>query len=483
MSVLPMPDFNPFANRKKKRNILVRIVQEAHFLTWLGKQKKTLQALCAEQGFKGKPGQGLLYTDKEGKAEAIYFGLNDNVSYVDGAQICDFINRQFSDGFLKNITFSFEVKSPNKIYEKTFEKLYVGFGLGCYDFTAYKKKNNDAHKPKLFLDKAHKIDTKRIENIVSSVCFLRDLVNTPANDMHPEALENVTKALAEEYKATCKVIVDKDLIKKNFPLIYTVGKASENRPRLIELKWGNKSHPKIALVGKGVCFDTGGLDIKPSQYMLPMKKDMGGAAHTLALAHLIMALRLPVQLHLLIPAVENSISGNAYRPSDILRSRKGLTVEVGNTDAEGRLVLADALTYACESDPELIVDYATLTGAARIALGFDLPALFSNNDKTLDEIRDISKKVGDAVWPLPLWQPYKRDLDSSVADISSTGGKAGASTAALFLQSFINNAIEWVHMDVYAWEQSGKPGRPKGGADTGLLALWAFLEDRYSKKS
>lgn len=481
MSDVVQPDFNPFIKRKKKRHIPVRIVQMSQFLTWLEKQNKSLQSLCAEQGFEGKAGQGLLVTDKSGKAECLYFGLNEVVSYGDGAQICSFIEAQFSDGFIKSSSFAFEVKSPNKIYEASFEKLYVGFALGCYSFARYKEVK-EVIKPKLYIDKIHKIDTKRIETIVASICMVRDLVNVPANDMHPEALEKAAKSLAEDHKAICKVIKDKDLIKNNFPLVYAVGRASENRPRLIEIKWGKKTHPKIALVGKGVCFDTGGLDIKPSQYMFSMKKDMGGAAHVLALAHLIMALKLPVNLHVLVPAVENSISGNSYRPSDVLKSRKGLTVEIGNTDAEGRLVLADALSYACESEPELIIDYATLTGAARMALGYDLPALFCNRDETSDEVRDISMKAGDALWPLPLWQPYKKDLESTIADISSTGGKAGASTAALFLQSFIDNAIEWVHLDVYAWEQTGKPGRPKGGADTGLLAMFAFLESRYNKK-
>ncbi|MDH5722345.1 MAG: leucyl aminopeptidase family protein [Alphaproteobacteria bacterium] len=481
MSDVPSPNFKPFAKSKKKRNIPVQIVQESKFPDWLAKQDKALQALCAERGFKAKSGKGLVHVDKDGKAQRIYFGINDSVSYTDGALICEFIEGYFSEELLETISFSFEVKSPCKISEPIFERLYIGFGLCCYSFTKYKKKKATT-KPKLVLDKDFKINTKRIETIVSSICLVRDLVNIPANEMHPQALEKVAKALADEHKAVFKSVVDNDLIKKNFPLIYTVGKASENRPRLIEINWGKKTHPKITLVGKGVCFDTGGLDIKPSQLMLTMKKDMGGAAHVLALAHLIIALKLPVNLQVLVPAVENSISGNAFRSSDILKSRKGLTIEVGNTDAEGRLILADALTYACEGKPEIIIDYATLTGSARIAVGYDLPALFSNRDETLDEVRNISKMAGDPVWPLPLWQPYKKDLDSSIADISSTGGKAGASTAALFMQSFIDNAIEWIHMDVYAWEQNGKPGRPKGGADTGLLAIFAFLEKRYGQK-
>lgn len=301
--------------------------------------------------------------------------------------------------------------------------------------------------------------------------------------MGPEELENATKILTEKHDVELKVIKDKALLTKNFPMIFDVGNASDRRPRLIDFHWGNPKHPKVTLVGKGVCFDTGGLDIKPSQFMITMKKDMGGAAHVLGLSHMIMSLNLPIRLRVLIPAIENSVSGNAYRPSDILKSRKGLSVEVGNTDAEGRLVLADALTYACEDNPELLIDFATLTGAARIALGHDLPALFSNNDKTAHKIQTMSAKanIDDAVWNLPLWQPYRKELDSPIADISSTGGKAGATTAALFLQEFIDNNIEWIHMDIFAWEQNGKASRPKGGADTGMRAIFAFLEDRYGK--
>jgi len=302
--------------------------------------------------------------------------------------------------------------------------------------------------------------------------------------MGPDELEEQTNKLCEHHDIVLKTIKDKELIKQNFPMIFDVGKASTRRPRLLDFSWGVKKHPAVTLVGKGVCFDTGGLDIKPSQFMLTMKKDMGGSAHVLGLAHMIMSLNLPIRLRVLIPAVENSIDGNAYRPSDILQSRKGITVEVGNTDAEGRLVLADALALACEEPPELLIDFATLTGAARVAVGFELPALFSNNDDTAYAIQKQSStnEVGDPVWNLPLWQPYRKELDSKVADISSTGGKAGASTAALFLQEFIDNDIEWIHMDVFAWEQKGKPGRPHGGADTGMRAIFAFLEDRYGKK-
>jgi leucyl aminopeptidase len=301
--------------------------------------------------------------------------------------------------------------------------------------------------------------------------------------MGPDELQAATESLAAHHNVKVKIIKDGDLTKKNFPMIFDVGKGSARRPRLIDFSWGNKKDPKVTLVGKGVCFDTGGYDLKPSQYMFNMKKDMGGAAHVLALANMIMSLGLPIYLRVLIPAVENSISGEAYRPADILQTRKGITVEVGNTDAEGRLVLADALTYACEDKPELLIDYATLTGAARVALGPDLPALFSNTEETAQKIQALSQKeiVDDPVWNLPLWKGYRKDIDSYIADISSTGGKAGATTAALFLNEFVEEDIEWLHLDTYAWEDNGKPGRPKGGADAGLRSIFAYLEERYSK--
>ena len=462
--------FNPFLASPRKNHIEIEIV------TKIGTQTKNVKAQAAEQGFEGQSGQILILRDKTGKLNRIIVGTSKNTSLTDGSNIYNAVKNNFSESFLKKTSFSLK---ETGLKEDPSTRLHIGWGLAAYKFSLYKKTKNEK-APKLTLPA--KTDKKRIKTYVESVCLVRDLVNIPANDMGPDELEHATKFLTEKHDTKLKIIKDKALIKQNFPMIYDVGKGSARRPRLLDFSWGNKKHPKLTLVGKGVCFDTGGLDIKPSQFMLTMKKDMGGAAHVLGLAHMIMSLKLPVHLRVLIPAVENSISGEAYRPSDVLNSRKGITVEVGNTDAEGRLVLADALTYACEDKPDLLIDFATLTGAARIALGYDLPALFCNNDKTAQKIQKTSmdKNVDDAVWTLPLWQPYRKNLDSPVADIKSTGaGRAGATEAALFLQDFIEEKTEWIHMDVFAWEQTGKPGRPKGGADTGLRALYAFLEKRY----
>jgi leucyl aminopeptidase len=324
----------------------------------------------------------------------------------------------------------------------------------------------------------------RIEDAVvqaEATALVRDLVNRPAADMGPEQLEGEATRIAKTHKAELTVTRG-DALEAGYPLIHAVGKAAarEYAPRLIELVWGDERHPRIALVGKGVCFDSGGLDIKPSAGMRLMKKDMGGAAHVLALAEAIMKARLPVRLHMLVAAAENAISGNAMRPGDIVKSRKGLFVEIDNTDAEGRLVLADALTKAVEDKAELIVDFATLTGAARTALGPDLPAMFTNDDGLAVGLLDAAGIVADPVWRMPLWQPYVDMLDSDIADTANSGGAfAGAITAALFLQKFVPDEIVWVHLDTYAWRGSAKPGRPKGGEALGLRAVYRYLTERY----
>ncbi|PCI96569.1 MAG: leucyl aminopeptidase [Alphaproteobacteria bacterium] len=468
--------FNPFLTSKRKNDITVTVITVGGFDTWNNAQTPVIQSLTTEQGFKGKSGEVLISRDKTGKTETIIAGSSSSAPFIDGSKIHDAIKNTFSEDSLKETSFSIESDTLNT---EQLERLHIGWALAIYKFSFYKKDKENKHAA---LCLSTEINIKRVQTYVESVCFIRDLVNIPANDMGPDELEAATTTLTKHHNINLKVIKDDDLIEQNFPMIYEVGKASPRRPRLLDFTWGDEKHPKVTLVGKGVCFDTGGLDIKPSQFMLTMKKDMGGSAHVLGLAHMIMSLNLPIRLRVLIPAVENSIAGNAYRPSDVINSRKGITVEVGNTDAEGRLVLADALTYACEENPELLIDFATLTGAARIALGYDIPAMFSNNDETAQGIQKLSATNGvdDAVWQLPLWQPYRKDLDSPIADISSTGvGRAGATNAALFLQEFIDSDIEWLHMDVFSWEQNGKTGRPKGGADTGMRAIFAFLEERY----
>jgi leucyl aminopeptidase len=356
----------------------------------------------------------------------------------------------------------------------------LGWLTAQYRFDRYRP-DEVATGPRVLMTR----DVARIEPAVrmaEAIELVRDLVNTPTADMGPPHLEDVATEIATAFGATMAVARGDELQVK-FPMIHAVGRAADRTfaPRLIEMRWGNPAHPRIAIVGKGVCFDSGGLDIKPSAGMRLMKKDMGGAAHALALAMLVMESRLPVRLHLLVPAVENAISGNAFRPGDILTSRKGLTVEIGNTDAEGRLVLGDALTKAVEDSPELILDFATLTGAARVALGPDLPAMFSNDDALAAELEQAGTYVDDPVWRLPLWAPYAEMLKSDIADVNNAGdgGFAGSITAALFLQKFVPDAIAWAHFDTFAWRPSAKPGRAKGGEALGLRAAFAMLQDRY----
>ena len=316
----------------------------------------------------------------------------------------------------------------------------------------------------------------------AATALVRDMVNTPAEDMGPAEIEKLAATLAKDHGAELTVIKG-DALEQGYPMIHMVGRAAgrSHAPRLIELTWGDPKHPKVALVGKGVCFDSGGLDIKPSSGMLLMKKDMGGAAHALALAQLVMQAKLKVRLHLLIPAVENAISGNAFRPGDVLRSRAGLSVEIGNTDAEGRLVLGDALTRAGEETPELVIDFATLTGAARVALGPDLPAMFARADETADELLKAGEAADDRCWRMPLFDGYREYLKSDIADLNNAGGNgfAGASVAALFLDKFVPEGTDWAHFDTFAWRPAAKPGRPKGGDALGLRAAWGLLKGRY----
>ena len=356
-----------------------------------------------------------------------------------------------------------------------------GWQTAQYAFTRYKE-DKDAEGPRTLLTK----DAGRIEAVIAeaqAVALVRDLVNTPAEDCGPAALEEEAEALAKAHGA--KVNVTKgDALEQEYPMVHAVGRAASRHhaPRMIHLTWGEESNPVLAIIGKGVTFDSGGLDIKPVSGMALMKKDMGGAAHALALAGLVMASGVRVRLHCLIPAVENAIAGNAFRPGDVLSSRQGLTVEITNTDAEGRLVLGDALTRASEEKPDLVIDFATLTGAARVALGPDLPALFTRNDETADALLKAGLAADDPCWRLPLEEAYRDMLKSDIADLanSAPNGMAGASTAALFLDRFVGEDIDWAHFDTFAWRPAGKPGRPKGGDALGLRAAWHMIKARYS---
>ena len=356
-----------------------------------------------------------------------------------------------------------------------------GWQTGQYAFTRYRKDKDTAQPRVLLTGEVGRIDAARAE--AQAAALVMDLVNTPAEDMGPAALEEQAEALAKKHGALLEVVRG-DRLEKEFPMVHAVGRAAERKhaPRLISLEWGEESAPRIAIVGKGVCFDSGGLDIKNASGMALMKKDMGGAAHALALAGLIMGQGLKVRLHCVVPAVENAISSNSFRPGDVLTSRKGLTVEIGNTDAEGRLVLGDALTFASERNPELVIDFATLTGAARVALGPDLPALFTRRDETAADLIAAGKAHDDETWRLPLHEGYAEYLKSDIADTNNAHGNAfaGASVAALFLDKFVGDGIEWAHFDTFAWRPAGKPGRPKGGAALGLRAAWHMLRGRYS---
>ncbi len=351
----------------------------------------------------------------------------------------------------------------------------LSFALGLYRFTRYRK----ADERKIDLELPQSLDRDDLERIVEGVTLARDLINTPANDLGPVQLEEAARALAARHNAKIDAIVGDDLLARNFPLIHAVGRAAAQAPRLIDMTWGEAGHPRITLVGKGVCFDTGGLDIKPESAMLNMKKDMGGAATALALAHMIMGRGLKARLRVLIPAVENAIAGGSFRPRDIYTSRKGITVEIGNTDAEGRLVLADALALADEDKPELIADFATLTGAARVALGPDVPPFFTDDDALAAELTRCAAAENDPLWRLPLWRPYEAMLESKVADTNNVGGgQAGAITAALFMRRFVT-VKSWLHVDLFAWTPVAKPGRPEGGECQSARALYALLEARY----
>jgi leucyl aminopeptidase len=353
------------------------------------------------------------------------------------------------------------------------EKAAFAWDLGGYQFARYKKAKR---KPAdLQLDATPRV--KEALEMAQAVRLVRDLVNTPAEDMGPEQLSDVAREQAELFGGEFDEWVGDELLAQNFPAIHAVGRAAARPPRLLEINWGNPRHPRVAIVGKGVCFDSGGLDIKTAEGMRLMKKDMGGAAHALALARLVMQRKLPIRLHCLVPTVENAISGNAYRPGDVVRTRKGLNVEIGNTDAEGRVILCDALAYAVEQKPRTIIDFATLTGAARVALGPELPVLFCNDEKLAAKMLARSVELEDPMWRLPLWRNYRRLFDSDIADFNNSGrgGFGGAIVAALFLDYFVPQDIAWAHFDVFAWNDASRPGRPLGGEAQGLRAILAAL--------
>lgn len=444
---------------------LIRIVDAGTFETWLSGQPEQIRAIAAAQKFKGKAQEFAILPGDDPADWSIVAGVaqSDALTPWCLARLAEALPA-----------------GQYRLAEGSAGAAMLGWLTAQYRFDRYRK-DEPPSGPRILLTS----DVARIGPTVAlaeAVALVRDLVNTPAADMGPGDLEEEAQKLARRFDALVTVTRG-DTLEQGFPMIHAVGKAADKSfaPRLIELQWGDPTHPRIAIVGKGICFDSGGLDIKPSSAMRLMKKDMGGAAHALGLAQLVMGARLPVRLHLLIPAAENAVGGNAFRPGDILKSRSGLSVEIGNTDAEGRLVLGDALSKAAEDKPELIIDYATLTGAARVAVGPDLPALFSNDDQLADEIAQGGRDVDDPSWRLPLWDGYADMLKSDVADINNAGegGFAGAITAALFLKRFVPEGTAWVHLDTFAWRPTARPGRPKGGEALGMRAVFHLLQRRY----
>ncbi|UVK43573.1 M17 family metallopeptidase [Mesorhizobium sp. AR07] len=419
-------------------------------------------AWATANGFSGEAGRTLIVPGENGALGGALFGVSDG----EGALALGALSRALPEGDWR---FAAAPAEP--------ELAISALVFGGYVFTRYGKKPGKA----LRFELPAGVDAGRVRRIADGVFLTRDLVNTPTSDMGPDELEKAVRTLAGTHNAEISVVKGDDLLSGNFPMIHAVGRASTGAPRLIDMTWGQQGAPKVTLVGKGVCFDTGGLDIKPSSGMLLMKKDMGGAANVLGLASMIMAAGLNVRLRVLIPAVENSIAGNAFRPGDVLASRKGITVEIGNTDAEGRLVLADALALADEEEPRLLVDMATLTGAALVALGPDLPPFYTEDEALASDLASASVAAEDPLWRMPLWRPYDAKLSSKIADINNvtSDGFAGSITAALFLKRFVEKTAGWAHFDIFAWNPTDRPHGPAGGEAQGIRALERIISKRY----
>ena len=449
------------------RTVPVVPLEASRLDAWTRRQDAATRGWIDSTGFKAEPNAVSLIAGADGRLARVLVGMGDPFA-------------AFATLAARLPAGSYRV--DGRLNRRQADAAALGWSLAGYKFTRYKSTDKAAPAPALVWPEA--ADRDRVTATAEATTLVRDLINTPADDMGPSQLAGAAQRFARQHRASCKVIVGDDLLKNNYPTIHAVGRAADDPPRLIDLTWGSERAPKVTLVGTGVCFDTGGLDLKPSSGMLRMKKDMGGGAHVLGLAHMIMSAGLKVRLRVLIPAVENSVSGNAIRPLDIVKTRKGLTVEIGNTDAEGRLILCDALAEADSEKPKLIVDYATLTGAARVALGPDLPALFCNDDRWADSALKAGLRENDPLWRMPLYKPYRQRLDSQVADINnvSEGGHAGAITAALYLGEFVSPTTPWLHLDIMAWNESARPGRPVGGEAQGLRAIYGLIADRFGRR-
>jgi leucyl aminopeptidase len=457
--------FHPLLVSSSQASLPIWLASER---TWEGIRARlpaSARTFVTAQGYEPKAGRHCVVPNSDGTLLGVAFGIEgENAKHVD-----PFLVGKLSS-LLPEGTYRLETPSQNPALAT------LAWLLNAYAFDRYRK--GAARLARLVVPEG--VDAAEISRIADAVNTSRDLINTPTSDLGPDGIEAAARILANNHGATFRSIVGDDLLVENLPMIHAVGRASAIAPRLIDFSWGSETAPRITLVGKGVAFDTGGLDIKPPSSMLMMRKDMGGAAAALALADMIMGAKLPVRLRVLIPAVENSISSNAFRPGDILPSRKGISVEIGNTDAEGRLILADALTLADEENPDLIVDFATLTGAARVALGPELPPFFTDDDALATEIAAHGTAVNDPVWRLPLWHPYQSLLDSKFADMNNTGGPmAGSMTAALFLRRFVSPATSYVHFDIFAWSNATRPGRPEGGDVQAARLMYSLLRERY----
>jgi leucyl aminopeptidase len=458
------PDL-PFLTDDTPTAVPIHALRAADWPAWIESRSEALKRLCAAHDFRAQAGRLLIAPATDGAIERVLYGLGDKTTAM-------------QMGALAQALPAGDYKIASAPREFPAGLVATAWGLGCYAFTRYKARKRPA--PRLLAPEG--ADMADVARVVRAVWLTRDLVNTPAADMSPAALQAAAEAVAKQYGAECEAIVGEELLARNYPLIHAVGRAAKEAPRLVRIAWGAQDAPRVTLVGKGVTFDTGGLDIKPDTGMRIMKKDMGGAAHALALGQIVMDTKLPVRLEIYLPIVENAIAGDAFRPGDIVKSRKGLTVEVDNTDAEGRLILADALARASEAKPQLMIDFATLTGAARSALGPDLPPMYTDDEALAADYAKASLDVADPLWRMPLWAPYEGDMESPIADLKNTcdGAMAGSVYAALFLKRFVE-AEAWAHFDIYAWAPREKPARPAGGEAQTLRASWRVLRQRYGK--
>jgi len=453
----------PFTSDANVQITPIFALRSSEWSAWAERHSDVQRRLAAAHDFKAQAGRILLVPATDGSIERVLFGLGEKATPLALGALA----QNLPEG-------DYRFAAAPREFGATM--VGVAWGLGAYAFDRYKPRKRPA--PRLAMPEG--ADAAEVRRLIAGSWLARDLVNTPTNDMGPEALHAATERVALTHGAAFEAIVGDQLQEQNYPLIHAVGRAAHQAPRLLHLSWGKPGAPRLALVGKGVTFDTGGLDIKPSSGMRIMKKDMGGAAHALALAQIVMDAKLPVKLDAFLPVAENAISGDAFRPGDIIKSRKGLTVEIDNTDAEGRLILADALTRACEDGPALLIDFATLTGAARTALGPDIPPFYANDETLAGELANAALETSDPIWRLPLWDGYEAEMDTPIADLKNTGdgAMAGSIYAALFLRRFVS-APAWAHFDIYAWSPKEKPARPQGGEAQALRAVWRVLKARF----